>query len=374
MEITPLIKDDFLVFQDDTMLSEVLGKLREFEKRAALIFRNNKYLGIIDRKKLLKSSIDPTTVKVAGFIARTPVLDYHANLFETARLLYEADTDYLPVQKEKGIVGVIHSLDVAAAAILLPEVPKATVKSLSLVKPAKVDKDDKVATVVALMGSQSIDHVPLFDQGKLYGIVSFRDLIRRTLNWNIKRDVSMKLTPYVSSQDQKFGVVNLGSLPVVDFATTQNLVKVRANSSVKDAVGLMIKFGIHDVLVVDDTKYQGLLTVRSVLKNVSAVKIKKNYSVQFVGLKDVTLTEHQRYALDKITGHEALKLQRQIDQPFEIHVILKEMNKAGKQREFQCILKVEWPGKSIGSEKVDWDLERVLHKCFNTLKIARSRK
>ena len=66
-----------------------------------------------------------------------------------------------------------------------------------------------------------------------------------------------------------------------------------------------------------------------------------------------------------------MKLQRRIDLPFQVLVHLKEFNKAGKQREFQCVLKVEWPGKSIGSEKTDWDLERALHKCFNTLKMGR---
>ena len=136
----------------------------------------------------------------------------------------------------------------------------------------------------------------------------------------------------------------------------------------------MVKNKIHDVLVVDDTKFSGLLTTRTVLKMVSALKMKKNFAVKFIGLKDVTLTEHQRYALEKISQHEAMKLQRRIEVPFEIIVHLKEINKAGKQREFQCVVKVEWPGKTIGSEKIDWELERAVHKCFNTLKVARGRK
>ncbi|MBI2572633.1 CBS domain-containing protein [Candidatus Woesearchaeota archaeon] len=371
MEITPLIKDDFLVFQDETMLSEVLTKLRQFDKHAALIFRNNKYMGVIERKKLLKSTVDPATVKVSGFVIRTPILDYHANLFEAARLIFESDTDYLPVQKEKGIVGVIHSLDVAAATVALPEVPKTTVGSLQLVKTPKVSKDDKVATVINLMDKEGIDHVPLFEDGKLYGIVTFRDLIRRSLNWNYKRDVSMKFNPYISADDVKYKVVNMGSLPIVDFATTQDLVKVKAKATVKEAVGLMVKNKIHDVLVVDDSKFSGLMTTRTVLKMVSNLKVKKNFAVKFIGLKDVTLTEHQRYALQKISEHEAMKLQRRIDQLFEIIVYVKEMNKAGKQREFQVVVKVEWPGKVIGSEKTDWDLERAVHKCFNTLKVGK---
>ena len=43
MEIKPLIKEDFVVLDEESTLSELIGKLKTFEKRTGLVFRKKKY-------------------------------------------------------------------------------------------------------------------------------------------------------------------------------------------------------------------------------------------------------------------------------------------------------------------------------------------
>ena len=58
-------------------------------------------------------------------------------------------------------------------------------------------------------------------------------------------------------------------------------------------------------------------------------------------------------------------MQRKIEGVFNIHVHLKQINKEGKQSQFDVKLKIDLPGKILTSEKLDWDLETALHKVFN---------
>ena len=54
MEIKPIVTEDYVVLDDEATLSQMIGKMRTFEKRVGLVFRNDKYLGLIEKKKLLK--------------------------------------------------------------------------------------------------------------------------------------------------------------------------------------------------------------------------------------------------------------------------------------------------------------------------------
>ena len=54
MEITPLIKTSFVTVDENAPVSEMLGKLKQAEERAALVYKNGRYLGLLEKKRLLK--------------------------------------------------------------------------------------------------------------------------------------------------------------------------------------------------------------------------------------------------------------------------------------------------------------------------------
>ena len=70
MEIKPIVTEDFVVLDDESMLSELIGKMKTFEKRVGLVFRKDKYLGLIEKKKLLKSKIHQFLTKTLTLLKR----------------------------------------------------------------------------------------------------------------------------------------------------------------------------------------------------------------------------------------------------------------------------------------------------------------
>src|SRR3989344_2305653 len=192
MEITPAIKSEFLSFDSEQAVSEMIGQLRKFDQRHGLIFKKDKYLGIIEKKGLLRSRLDVSKAKINNFVHRTPLVNEHADVIETAYALFKADSDFVPVESNQKIVGVLSALDLAKLAADLPETKSFTVADVKLVKGEKLEKNDPVGKAIGLMHKARVDQVPIFEGKKLYGIVSFRDFLQKYLAWVPVRETSTK--------------------------------------------------------------------------------------------------------------------------------------------------------------------------------------
>ena len=368
MEIKPLIKDDYLVLDENATLSELIGQMKQFEKRTALIFRNKKYLGLIEKKKLLKSRIDATEVKVKNFIQKTPIVNENADIIETAYLMYQSNLEYVPVESNKEIIGVLSSLDLIKSATGLKELDKVKVSDIKLIKPKKLGKDDQIATALAIMYKERIDHVPIYDQGKIYGVISFKDIIRKYLNWSPKRDISTKFNKTASTRSAEVDMPHLASLPVSSFSTNDNLVFGKQTDSLKNATKLMSDGNVKSLLIMENQDLLGLLTTKYLLRKIASLKIPKNYNIKFVGLNKIKLQSYQKYNIQKIASNEAFKLQRKIKNDMNLTIHIKSYDKQGGEQKFSVNLKIDFPSRVITSSQEDWDLETALRKTFNNAK------
>ncbi len=368
MEIKPLIKDDYLVLDENATLSELIGQMKKFEKRTALIFRNKKYLGLIEKKKLLKSRIDATEVKVKNFIQKTPIINENADIIETAYMMYQSNLEYIPVESNKEIIGVLGSLDLIQSATKLKELDKAKVSDIKLIKPKKLGKDDQIATALTIMYKERIDHVPVYDQGKVYGVISFKDIIRKYLNWSPKRDISTKFNKTTSSRSAEVDMPHLASLPVSSFSTNDNLLFGKQTDSLKNATKLMSDGNTKSLLIMENEDLLGLLTTKYLLRKIASLKIPQNYNIKFVGLNKIRLQSYQKYNIQKIASNEAFKLQRKIKNDMNLTIHIKSYDKQGGEQKFSVNLRIDFPSRIITSTQEDWDLETALRKTFNNAK------
>jgi len=375
MEITPAIKSEFLSFDAEQTVSEMIGQLRKYEARHSLIFKRGKYLGTIEKKGLLRFKVDVSKAKISNFIHHTPLINEHADVIETAYALFLADSDFVPVESNKKIVGVLSVLDLAKLAVDLPETKSFTVADVKLVKGKILEKDDPISKATDLMFKARVDQVPIFEGKKVYGIVSFRDLLQKYLVWAPNREFSTKFDKISGgSKSSEAERPNLSQLPVKSFSTNQNLVMVSKKSSLSEAVNLMVKDNVSSAIVMDGAKFEGLLTLKNILRLVGSLKIPQNFNIRFVGLKDVGLVPHQKEAVKKIAANEAFKLQRAIQDDFSMVVHLKEHTKSGHERKYSISLHVDAPGQQITVTEFDWNLETALHKTFDNAKNVLKRR
>jgi len=370
MNISSLVKENYLVFDKTAKLSEVVGKLKELEKQAALVFRNKKYLGLIEKRKILRSNIDLSNTNIDQCLIQTPILDGNMSVEEAIYLFSNSDADFLPFEKDKVIVGVVGVVDLVLLAMEIPDSSKLRVNDIKFSKSTKVNKDETLSVAVNVMHQEHIDHLPVFDKGELYGILCYKDIVRNILGWSPKKDVSGKFNAELRSRGASVDINSMSDLKVENFSTNENLVTIAGKKSLKEAISLMQEKNHTNILVMDGNDYKGLLTARNIILTLSKLQKVPHYSLFFVGLNKVELTEHQRNIIDVLTKREAEKLERKIEEPFSIAIHLKEINKDGKQRRFIVNLKIEINGRMYVSEKEDWDLEKAIHKCFNIIDLS----
>ena len=366
MEIIPIIKSDFLKFNEDNTLSEMLGQLRKSNKRAGLIFRNNKYQGVIEKKKLLKIRVDPTKIKLDKFIQRTPLLDEHADVIETAYLMHQSNLDLLPVARNKEIIGVISNLDVARIAAYLPETNGLKVKDIKLIKPGKVQKGGEISSAISVMNQMKIDHIPVFDGQKLYGILSFQDLLKKYMHLSSPQSVSVRFSKMLGgTRSAQVDSSSFSALPIENFSTNQNLVIISGKNSLKEAVDLMDKRSVSGLLVMDGNKLQGMLTVKNILRTIGGLKIPEKFNIRFVGLSELDWNSYEKKALKKIASNESFKLQRFVkNDNFGLVIHLKEYQKGGSRSKISVHMRLEFPGKMVMVSQDDWDWRTAVRKTF----------
>ncbi len=376
MDITSLLKDDYVVVDENTSVSEMIGRLKRLEKRYALVFRKKKYLGMVEKKSLLRSRMDAGKAKLAGHIMRTPVLSHDKDAIECAYLMFKSGLDVLPVEKNKKIIGVLEGPEVALAAG--DRLKKVKVQDVKLLRPRLLRRNDPVSTALEIMHDERIDQVPLFDtksSKSLYGIISYRDLLRHYLNWTPKRDFSAKFNKLVSTRGGDSNLPGVAELPVENFATSSNLAVVSPESSLPDALSLMRSRNLQDLLVMRQELFVGLLTVKNILRFVGSFKASPVFAVKFVGLNKTHLEPQQKSALESIACSEAVKLQRQLrNEEFSITVHVKEYQREGKKHKYSVHCRLEYPGQSITVSQEDWDIETAMHKTFENARNAVKKK
>lgn len=371
MEISTLVSVNFMVFPHDAVLSEVVAKLQEFEKRSGLVFRNKKYLGMVEKRKLLHGHYTLTETNVEKIVLPTPILNGDTSIIEAARLFLTSDVDFLPVENGKEIIGVVSVLDIVKAALDLPDVSKLKVSDVKLVKPAKINATDSLQTALEVMFSEKVDYLPVYEKGEMSGLISYKEVMRRHLNWSPRRDTSINYNKNVRSRGARVDVESLDAVEVSSVVTDYNSATISSKETLQKALGYMQSLNRNELVVVDGDTPKGLLTSRGILSLLAALRKTQNYELSFVGMNKVQLTEHQKEMLQIVTEREAQKLQRKFSGPFSVAVHLKELSGEGKQRLFHVTVKLEiiGKGKVQTSTKEDWDLEKALHKCFNMVKL-----
>ncbi len=116
-----------------------------------------------------------------------------------------------------------------------------------------VQQGQYLSDVYQIMSQQGIHHVPVLDQDKLVGLVSFTDMMQ--LNFNFKGLDQEGLAQVI---DQQFKITDIMS---------SHLTTLKHNQSVRDAVELLADGGFHSLPVVDDeSRLVGMVTSTDLIR------------------------------------------------------------------------------------------------------------
>ncbi len=369
MDISSIVKQDFLIFDPETTVTEMIGKLKKYNRRVGFVFDKGQYKGIVEKRKLLRSQADSTTTKLKKMVHMTPILEENTDLLKAASLMETSGVEYLPVQRNNRIVGIVGALDVVEEASTLPSAKKLKVSDFTLDNDQDVSENDPLSKAIHIISERSIHNIPVLTNGQLSGVLSQTDILNKFLVWSSsKRTFSTNFTKMMNSRGARPDINQFSSLPVKDFSTNNNLITVQKKDSLTKALKEMDKNNVSDVIVLIGKDFEGLLTLQTLIRHIASLEDKKDYQIEFKGLNEAKLTTHERESLLKIVELEAAKIQKRLKVPLTIVLHLKEHSKDARKQKHSWHLRVEGAGILLTSSQDDWNFITALQRTFEHCK------
>jgi len=172
LDIKDIVSTEYETFEPGARASKIKGFFQSSGEEAVLI-EGDKYKGIVTRRMLISSHVDPDE-KASSIVSHPPRVDKHENVREVARLMVESDFKVLPVNEGDSIYGVV-----TADAVLREVNSQLEVLSVEDVYTqdlVTVTPDTTVGRIINIFRENAISRVPVVDNG-LVGIVSLYDIL-----------------------------------------------------------------------------------------------------------------------------------------------------------------------------------------------------
>jgi CBS domain-containing protein len=269
--------------QDSDTLSRCLEAFKKgMPPVLAVLDEKGKYKGMITRRAILRSRLDPTTTKVKNLMKVAPAVSAETSLSALAKLMIGSGVRQLPLVEKNQILGFVTDEDVIHAAVS-GEWGSGMIELVMTRVPHTLESNRSIGAVLSLMREYEISHVPVMESGKLVGIVSIQDILQ-SIFWPQRRQTTGDI---VGEKIETLGVSAKGIM-------ASPVITVEPKTSLRDAEGKMHKHEISCLCVVSGERLVGIVTKLDFMESIAALEqAVQRLTVQF-GVKGVDISPEQQ--------------------------------------------------------------------------------
>jgi CBS domain-containing protein len=233
---------------------------REMPPVIAVLDDKGKYAGVISRRWVIRSRLDPATTKVKTLMRSAPKVS-----LDFSKLL-----------------GFVTDEDIIHGAVT-QEWGNVAVEKIMTRAPQVIDANRSVGAVLSLFREHGVSHVPVTDGGKLVGIVSVQDVIDKV---------------FQPRQRQTLGEIVGEKVPVLSIPAkgimAKPVVTVQFDTSLKEAEKVMHDRDVSSLVVLSNGRLIGIVTKLDFLEPISQMEtVDRKLAVQF-GVKGIVINPDQQ--------------------------------------------------------------------------------
>ncbi len=272
-----LLRTDYVSVDVQDSIAHLIGKLKQAKAHSALVFEGKKYMGVLAKRFLLTSRIDPSKMKVGNIIKKrskakaqfyVPTLELDTNLKEICRKMAAADTHLLPILQKNKVVGVVDSHDIAIE--IASAYGKITCQEFAST-PITAQAKDGIFKALDVLSRKNIDHLPIVDeQGRLIGMVALSDIVENSNFWNMS---SQKISQAASHQRGKrtgYGhgeKTKTSSMPIENWMGKKTMCCTSPDTKIPEAIRIMGENDVCNIILVKNNKPVGILTMKDIIND-----------------------------------------------------------------------------------------------------------
>ena len=256
-----IVRSDFIKIDKEDTVSRLIGKFRLSKRTEAVVLDGKKYVGIVSKRKMIKSRIRADEAKIKHLTWKVSVLNGSEDIKKVAMLMRNSDVHMLPVVKKGLLKGVVYAIDVVKQ--LDPETKEKRVSDVVRGRVIAFDENTEVGKVMNVMHLRKIDRAPIVNKrNKLIGVVSISDLLTKYSVFPMKRPGGDNMREAKSSPGKERDLV---CLPIIN-ETNPSVVTAASEDRIKAIISLMEENRISDVVIVDEYKEPAaIITLKNLL-------------------------------------------------------------------------------------------------------------
>lgn len=266
--------------------------LEAFEKGMppvlAVLNEKDKYEGMITRRTILRSRLDPTTTKVKTLMKVAPPVNPDLSLTKTAKLMIESGLRQLPVFEKSKLLGFITDEHLIHAAVT-KDWGRIKIETIMTKAPHTLESNRSVGAVLSLMREYGISHVPIMEAGRLVGMIGIVDILEN-IYWPQRHQTTGDIV------GEKIETLSISAKGIMK----RPVVTVEPTTSLRDAEKAMHDNDVSCLAVTSNDRLVGVATKLDFLEPISQLEAaERKMSVQF-GVKEVDITpEQQAFMMDE---------------------------------------------------------------------------
>ncbi|HLE75667.1 MAG TPA: CBS domain-containing protein [Candidatus Bathyarchaeia archaeon] len=248
----------------------------------AVLNDRGKYVGVIARRWIIRSRLDPATTKVKTLVRPAPKVDPDVPLSKAAKLMIESGVRQLPVFEGKKLLGFVTDENIIHG-VVTQEWGSTEIKEIMTKAPYVIEANRSVGAVLSLFREHGISHVPVVDEGKLAGIISLQDIIEQVFQPRHRQTLGEIV-------GEKVPMLNIPAKGIM----TYPVITVQPETTLKEAEKKMHDFDVSCLPVVAKERLVGIVTKLDFLEPISQMEVsERKFTVQFA-VKDVKVNPDEQ--------------------------------------------------------------------------------
>jgi CBS domain-containing protein len=273
----------FSTISENDALSKCLDLFKkEMPPVLAVLDAKGKYVGVIARRWVIRSRLEPATTKVKTLMRPAPKVSLEFPLSKVAKLMIENSIRQLPVFEKNKLLGFITDENIIHGAVT-QEWGNTAIEKIMTKAPHTIEANRSVGAVLSLFREQGISHVPVINDGKLAGIISIQDILEHV---------------FQPQHRQTLGEIVGEKVPLISVSAKgimrKPVITVSPETSLKEAEKKMHDFDISCLVVTAKEKLVGIVTKLDFLEPISQMeKAKRKLAIQF-GVKGIAVNPDQQ--------------------------------------------------------------------------------
>lgn len=309
MKASDVMMTEFPSVYENDPLTKIIGFF--MERRADVVVvqeqTDNKLLGIVTKRSILKPNLNPSTVLAKTLAVKTPRILPSDNLEKVASQMLEKNLKGIPVTSGGRPVGLVAATDVILNS--QNSLGKVEVGQVMTKDVITIGSNDTIGKAISLMRDEGVSRLPVVEGGRLVGIVTVSDIAEKVIKPRIK----------ASWGDVVGERVRTLSNPVKSIMT-RNVITTQPREKIVSAVERMKVHGLSCLVATEMNRVVGIFTLMDALEPLVArqegerrtISIEVSYKLERVDMdvKESVLEVAEKFVqrFRKTLGHGVLSL------------------------------------------------------------------